>query len=52
MKKIIFLLAITLIFTACKDATKDNGKLNIVTTTTMLTDLVQNIGSDMVNTPL
>lgn len=50
MKKIIFLLAITLIFTACKDATKDNGKLNIVTTTTMLTDLVQNIGLDMVNT--
>jgi len=50
MKKIIFLLAITLIYTACKDATKDNGKLNIVTTTTMLTDLVQNIGSDMVNT--
>ncbi|WP_405574862.1 metal ABC transporter solute-binding protein, Zn/Mn family [Winogradskyella sp. Asnod2-B02-A] len=49
MKKIIFLFAITLIFTACKDATKDNGKLNIVTTTTMLTDLVQNIGGDLVN---
>ncbi|REE08353.1 manganese/zinc/iron transport system substrate-binding protein [Winogradskyella pacifica] len=49
MKKIIFLLAITLIFTACKDESKDNGKLNIVTTTTMITDLVQNIGGDMIN---
>jgi len=49
MKKIIFFLAITLIFTACKDESKDNGKLNIVTTTTMITDLVQNIGGDMVN---
>ncbi|SDG71537.1 metal ABC transporter solute-binding protein, Zn/Mn family [Winogradskyella thalassocola] len=49
MKKIISLLAITLIFTACKDESKDNGKLNIVTTTTMITDLVQNIGGDMIN---
>ncbi|WP_178986284.1 metal ABC transporter solute-binding protein, Zn/Mn family [Winogradskyella helgolandensis] len=49
MKKIIFLLAITLTFTACKDESQDNGKLNIVTTTTMITDLVQNIGGDMVN---
>ena len=50
MKKIISLLAIILIFTACKDNNaKDNGKLNIVTTTTMLTDLVQNIGGDMAN---
>ncbi|MBU2926887.1 metal ABC transporter solute-binding protein, Zn/Mn family [Winogradskyella psychrotolerans] len=49
MKKIIFLLAITLTFTACKEASKSNGKLNIVTTTTMITDLVQNIGGDMVN---
>lgn len=49
MKKIIFLLAITLILTGCKEASKDNGKLNIVTTTTMITDLVQNIGGDLVN---
>ncbi|WP_179318798.1 metal ABC transporter solute-binding protein, Zn/Mn family [Winogradskyella helgolandensis] len=49
MKKIIFLLAITLTFIACKDESQDNGKLNIVTTTTMITDLVQNIGGDMVN---
>ncbi|REG89220.1 metal ABC transporter solute-binding protein, Zn/Mn family [Winogradskyella sediminis] len=49
MKKIIFLIAITLIFTNCKDEAKDNGQLNIVTTTTMITDLVKNIGGDMVN---
>ncbi|WP_179334098.1 metal ABC transporter solute-binding protein, Zn/Mn family [Winogradskyella costae] len=49
MKKIIFLLAITLTFIACKDESQDNGKLNIATTTTMITDLVQNIGGDMVN---
>lgn len=34
----------------CKKATKQNeGKLNIVTTTTMITDLVKNIGKDSVN---
>ncbi|WP_179353474.1 metal ABC transporter solute-binding protein, Zn/Mn family [Winogradskyella vidalii] len=50
MKKIIFLLAISLIFTACKEGSNaDNGKLNIVTTTTMITDLVQNIGGDLIN---
>ena len=49
MKKIIFFLTITLIFTACKNETKDNGKLNIVTTTTMITDLVKNIGGNFIN---
>lgn len=34
---------------ACKNDTTDNGKLNIVTTTTMITDLVENIGGDAVN---
>ncbi|MFD1016901.1 metal ABC transporter solute-binding protein, Zn/Mn family [Winogradskyella rapida] len=49
MKKMIFLCAITLIFTACADKTKDDGKLNIVTTTTMVTDLVQHIGGDLIH---
>ena len=49
MKKITLFLAITLIFTACKDAAKDNGKLNVVTTTSMITDLVKNIGGDAIN---
>jgi manganese/zinc/iron transport system substrate-binding protein len=48
MKKLIILLVITICF-SCKNETKSNGKLNIVTTTSMITDLVQNIGGDYVN---
>jgi manganese/zinc/iron transport system substrate-binding protein len=49
MKKIILLSIITLVFFSCNNTTKDNGKLNIVTTTTMITDLVKNIGKDSIN---
>ncbi|MEL0644228.1 zinc ABC transporter substrate-binding protein [Olleya sp. Ti.3.14] len=49
MKKLILLSLITLVFFSCNDTTKDNGKLNIVTTTTMITDLVKNIGKDSIN---
>lgn len=48
MKKLIVLVLITICF-SCKNETKSNGKLNIVTTTTMITDLVKNIGGDYVN---
>ncbi|WP_400075987.1 metal ABC transporter solute-binding protein, Zn/Mn family [Winogradskyella sp. R77965] len=48
MKNVILLLAIVLVF-SCKDETKENGKLNVVTTTTMITDLVKNIGGDSIN---
>jgi manganese/zinc/iron transport system substrate-binding protein len=48
MKKIILLLSIISVY-SCKNETKDDGKLNIVTTTTMITDLVKNIGGDAVN---
>lgn len=49
MKKILLLLSITLIF-SCKNEPKNRtGKLNIVTTTTMITDLVKNIGGDYIN---
>jgi manganese/zinc/iron transport system substrate-binding protein len=48
MKKIIVLLVIAVVF-SCKNETKDNGKLNVVTTTTMITDLVKNIGGDSIN---
>lgn len=48
MKKIVLLLIITLVF-SCKNETKTNGKLNVVTTTTMITDLVKNIGGDSIN---
>ena len=49
MKKLILLSLITLSFFSCNNTTKDNGKLNIVTTTTMITDLVKNIGKDSIN---
>jgi manganese/zinc/iron transport system substrate-binding protein len=48
MKKTLLILAITLVFN-CKNDTKDNGKLNIVTTTSMITDMVKNIGGDAIN---
>jgi len=48
MKKVLLFAAIAMIF-SCKNETKQNGKLNIVTTTTMITDLVKNIGGDYVN---
>ena len=48
MKKAILLLAIVLVY-GCKNEKNDNGKLNIVTTTSMITDLVKNIGGDSIN---
>ncbi len=48
MKKLLVLSLIT-IFIGCKNASEENGKLKIVTTTTMLTDLVKNIGGDAVD---
>ncbi|EWH13887.1 metal ion ABC transporter periplasmic protein [Cellulophaga geojensis KL-A] len=53
MKKIIYVLISVLMvsLSACKtDAKKAvNGKLNVVTTTTMITDLLQNIGGNTIN---
>lgn len=49
MKKLIFLFAITSTLIACKKEVKDNGKLNIVATTSMITDLVTNIGGEHIN---
>lgn len=34
---------------SCKTEKEENGKLNVVTTTTMLTDLVQHIGGEYIN---
>lgn len=48
MKKILFVvIAVTLL--GCKKDEKSNNKLNVVTTTTMITDLVKNIGGDNIN---
>jgi len=49
MKKHILIFSIISVFLGCKNDKKDNGKLNIVTTTTMITDLVKNIGGDYIN---
>lgn len=49
MKKNIFILFIIATIFSCKNETKSDGKLNIVTTTTMITDLVKNIGGNYVN---
>ena len=48
MKKTLLFLIVTLVF-SCKNDPKDNGKLNVVTTTSMITDLVKNIGGDSLN---
>jgi len=48
MKKLLILsLAITIL--SCKKEKQANGKLNIVTTTTMITDLVKNVGGEQIN---
>ncbi|WP_460220537.1 metal ABC transporter solute-binding protein, Zn/Mn family [Psychroserpens sp. MEBiC05023] len=48
MKKYIVAVLIVVCF-SCKNESKSNGKLNVVTTTTMITDLVKNIGGDYIN---
>jgi manganese/zinc/iron transport system substrate-binding protein len=46
-KSIICLFVIFLV--ACKGPTKSSGKLKVVVTTSMLTDLVKNIGGDLID---
>lgn len=49
MKKYIYTVLIAIIFNSCKtEVKKQDEKLQIVTTTTMITDMVQNIGGDKV----
>lgn len=47
-KQILTLALIALLFN-CKSNTNHNGKPNVVTTTTMITDLVKNIGGEHIN---
>lgn len=49
MKKTILLLVLAITIFNCKNEQKPNGKLNVVTTTSMITDLVKNIGGDHIN---
>jgi len=48
MKKIIVLVTIVAL-AACKNETVKSEKLNVVTTTSMITDLVKNIGGDKID---
>ena len=49
MRKQFIIVLIALTVLNCKNDNKPNGKLNVVTTTTMITDLVKNIGGDAIN---
>lgn len=46
MKRIALLFVILLAVSCGEKAKKENGKLKVVTTTTMITDLIKNIGGD------
>lgn len=47
MKKLVLLITV-LSIVSCGDKKEENGKLKVVTTTTMITDLVENIGGDLI----
>jgi len=47
MKNILYVL-IAIVIIGCKNSSEKSDKLNVVTTTSMLTDLVKNIGGDLV----
>ncbi len=49
MKNKILVLLLALLVFNCKNEKKDTSKLNVVTTTTMITDLVKHIGGDNIN---
>lgn len=53
MKKLIFLLAVfSLLLAACGETSapaQDTGKLNVVATTSIVADVVSNVGGDLVN---
>ncbi len=50
MKKLLIIFTVSLLLFSCKEEKKDeNQKLNVVTTTSMITDLVKNIGGQAIN---
>jgi manganese/zinc/iron transport system substrate-binding protein len=46
--KIIIIIAITLSFFGCNNSPEKSGKLKVVATTSMITDLLENIGGDYI----
>ena len=49
MKRLIAVLFLSVFFFACTSPDETSGKLKIVTTTTMITDLVENVGGDKIS---
>lgn len=49
MKQIILIVLFSVFLLGCKDTKTSDGKFHIVTTTSMITDLVKNIGGDKVS---
>ena len=47
MKKLLIIVAVLAVI-SCKEASEKSEKLNIVTTTSMITDLVNNIGGNLI----
>ncbi|GAK98807.1 manganese ABC transporter periplasmic-binding protein SitA [Nonlabens ulvanivorans] len=43
-----FYILLSILLISCGTQKEDNGKLKVVTTTTMITDLVENIGGDLI----
>ena len=48
MKNLFFILLMVVVATGCKNEKTTSEKLKVVTTTTMITDLVKNIGGDLI----
>lgn len=48
ISKLIIIMLFLAILSGCKNTAESTGKLKVVTTTTMITDLVKNIGGDAV----
>ena len=48
MKKISVLMAVMILLFSCKNEKKEHSSLRVVTTTTMITDLVKQIGGDRI----
>lgn len=44
-----FYILLSLLLLSCGGQKEDNGKLQVVTTTTMITDLLENIGGDLID---
>ena len=49
MKKYLLILLVTTTIFGCKKDVPDNDNINVVTTTSMITDLVKNIGGEHIN---